>query len=81
YVIIEIKFEREPQDFSKLSIEDKREKARSLAQKGLEQIAAKEYSNQYILDAKEIIEMGLGVYGRSKVGVQLKDRMVATHFF
>ncbi|MDR2140470.1 MAG: PD-(D/E)XK nuclease domain-containing protein, partial [Deltaproteobacteria bacterium] len=77
YVIIEIKFEREPQDFSKLSIEDKREKARSLAQKGLKQIATKEYSNQYILDAKEIIEMGLGVYGRSKVGVLMKDRKVA----
>ncbi|MDR2140540.1 MAG: hypothetical protein LBR11_01880, partial [Deltaproteobacteria bacterium] len=68
----------EPQDFSKLSIEEKREKARSLAQKGLEQIATKEYSNQYILNAKVIIEMGLGVYGRSKVGVKLKERMVAS---
>ncbi|MDR2140495.1 MAG: hypothetical protein LBR11_01645, partial [Deltaproteobacteria bacterium] len=52
-------------------------KARSLAQKGLAQIASKEYSNQYILEAKEIIEIGIGVCGRSKVGVTLKDRMVA----
>jgi hypothetical protein len=48
-----------------------------LAQKGLAQIASKEYSNQYILEAKEIIEIGIGVCGRSKVGVTLKDRMVA----
>ncbi|MDR2142022.1 MAG: PD-(D/E)XK nuclease domain-containing protein, partial [Deltaproteobacteria bacterium] len=77
HVIIEIKFEQEPKYSPELSIEKKREKALSLAQKGLEQIATKEYSKQYILEAKEIIEMGLGVYGRSKVGVKLKDRMVA----
>ncbi|MDR2140560.1 MAG: PD-(D/E)XK nuclease domain-containing protein, partial [Deltaproteobacteria bacterium] len=76
YVIIEIKLEIEPQDLSKLSIEEKRENARSLAQKGLEQIATKEYSSQYILEAKEIVEIGLGVFGRSKVGVTLKDRKV-----
>ncbi|MDR2197850.1 MAG: AAA family ATPase [Deltaproteobacteria bacterium] len=73
YVIIEVKFEKEPKKHSTKTIDDKREKARSLATKALEQITKKEYSNHYALQAKNIIELGLGIFGRSKVGVLIRD--------
>jgi hypothetical protein len=73
YVIIEIKFEK---DLSKSPIKatsSKHNKAMILAQKALDQIATKEYSKQYRLSAKETIEMGIGVYGRSTVGVKFVE--------
>jgi hypothetical protein len=73
YVIIEVKFEKEPLNSSNLTIEDKCGKARNLAQKALEQITEKEYSKQYFMEAKEVVELGLGVFGRSKVGVLMRD--------
>ncbi|MDR2198034.1 MAG: ATP-binding protein [Deltaproteobacteria bacterium] len=77
YVIIEVKFEKEPKKTSTMTTEDKREKARSLAKIALEQITKKEYSNHYALQAKKIVEIGLGIFGRSKVGVLLKDGKTA----
>jgi hypothetical protein len=77
YVIIEVKFEKEPLNSSNLTIEDKRGKSRSLAQKALEQITEKEYSNHYAMQAKKIIELGLGIFGRSKVGVIIRDGKTA----
>jgi hypothetical protein len=73
YVIIEVKFEKEPKKSSTMTIEDKRKKSRSLAKKALEQITRKEYSNHYALQAKKIIELGLGIFGRSKVGVLIRN--------
>jgi hypothetical protein len=72
YVIIEIKFSPDP-NTSELSLTDKSEKARILAQKGLKQIEEKEYSKQYKLKAKKIIEIGLGVFGRSKVVALIRN--------
>jgi hypothetical protein len=72
-VIIEVKFEKEPLNSSDLTIEDKRRKARSLAQKALEQIFEKERSKHYFMEEKEVVELGLGVFGRSKVGVLMRD--------
>jgi hypothetical protein len=73
YVIIEVKSEKEPINSSNLTIEDKCEKARSLAQKAMEQISEKEYSKHYFMEAKEVVELGLGIFGRSKVVVLIRD--------
>ncbi|MDR2200020.1 MAG: ATP-binding protein [Deltaproteobacteria bacterium] len=77
YVIIEVKFENEPEKSSTMTIEDKREKAHSLAKMALEQITKKECSNHYALQAKKIIELGLGIFGRSKVRVLMRVRKYA----
>ncbi|MDR2198012.1 MAG: ATP-binding protein [Deltaproteobacteria bacterium] len=78
YVFIEVKFEKEPDESSTMTIEDKRGKARVLAKKAIEQITQKERSNHYASQAKKIVEVGLGIFGRSKVGVILRDGATAS---
>ncbi|MDR1164979.1 MAG: ATP-binding protein [Deltaproteobacteria bacterium] len=73
YVIIELKYRQAEKETDSLSEDKIKDITKRLAEKGLKAIEDINYATPYIVDAKKILKMGLGIYGRGRSQALLKN--------